>query len=263
MKNCFRQTPKNTNGLQSLTILLVLITLFFSHSLFAQGVRFIGEETIPLLYKNSQNKNEGALFELATALSTYTGLESNFEILPWARAYETALREPNIILISVLKTPQRERELQWIGKVLQAHASLIALKERTDIKITTIKQATKYVVASVRGYGSAKYLQRQGFNEKNNLALTSHQSQMWQLLYNKRVDLVMANINIGRFEAKHIGLEPSLMQSKLLIDELVNELQFATGLSTPLTTVMLLQNGLEALKKDGTYDAILKKWSLN
>ena len=51
------------------------------------------------------------------------------------------------------------------------------------------------------------------------------------------------------------------MQSKLLIDELVNELQFATGLSTPLTTVMLLQNGLEALKKDGTYDAILKKWS--
>lgn len=163
----------------------------------------------------------------------------------------------------MLKTPQREHELQWIGQVLQAQAHLIGLKEITDISITNIQQAKKYVVASVRGYGSERYLQSQGFSEKINLVLTSHQGQMWQLLYNKRVDLVLSNLKIGRFEARYIGLEPSLMQSKLQVHELKNDLEFATGLSTPIKTVLLLQNGLNVLKKDGSYAAILKKWDLN
>jgi polar amino acid transport system substrate-binding protein len=253
---------RNVNSEACLSNWLLVLSLCFSVNSFGQGIRFVGEETMPLLYENSQHKKDGALLELALALSTYTGLESTVETMPWARAYETALQEPNVVLIAVLKTPQRERELQWIGKVLQAQAHLIALKERTDINITAIEQAKKYVLASVRGYGSAKYLLRQGFSEKHNLVLTSQPSQIWGLLYNKRVDLVLSNLNIGRFEAKFIGLEPSLMQSKMQIQELVSELQFATGLATPLATVLTLQKGLIALKNNGSYDAILKKWNL-
>jgi polar amino acid transport system substrate-binding protein len=236
---------------------------FFCLDSYAQNIRFVGETTIPLLFENSQKEKYGALLELVNVLSAYTKLESTVELMPWARAYETALREPNVVLIAALKTPQRISELQWIGKVLHAQAHLIALKDRSDITITNIQQAKKYIVASVRGYGSAAYLLGQGFNEKHNLVLTSHQSQMWGVLYNRRVDLVLANLKIGRFEAKHIGLDSKRMRSKLKITELTHDLEFATGLSTPAATVLQLKNGLDALKKNGTYNAILNKWNLD
>jgi hypothetical protein len=51
------------------------------------------------------------------------------------------------------------------------------------------------------------------------------------------------------------------MENKLQIHELINELQFATDLSTPLKTVLLLQNGLKALKENDCYQTILKKGS--
>lgn len=236
---------------------------FFSIDTFAHKIRFVGEQTIPLLYENTQQVKVGAMLELAQVLSDHIKVEATFEILPWARAYETALQEPDVVLIAALKTPQREQELQWIGKVLEAKANLIALKERSDIKINHIDQAKEYVVASVRGYGAAKYLVRQGLSEERNLVLTSQQSQMWRLLFSKRVDLVVANLEIGRFETQHIGLEPTLMHSTMQILELKSELQFATGLSTSDYTVKRLRDGLKDLKEDGSYQAILRKWNLN
>ena len=216
-----------------------------------------------MVYENSELQKEGALVELSIALSDRAGLSSSFDIMPWARAYETALQQPNTVLLAVLKTTQRESELQWIGKVLEAKAYLIALKERTDIQLNNIEQAKEYLTASVRGYGSAGYLLRQGFSEDKNLILTSHQSQMWGILYNKRVDLVISTLKIGRFEVKEIGLDPSLLTGKLQIQELTYELQIATGLLTPPATVTLLRDTLSSLKKDGTYDAIFEKWDLN
>lgn len=258
----FKRYQKHKTAQHYLVYWFSLMLMSFSVDSFGQVLRFVGEETVPLLYENAQKSKEGALVDLAIALSIFTGHESTFEILPWARAYEIALQKPNVILISVLKTPQRKKKLQWIGKVLQAEAHLIALKERTGINIKHIDQTNNYVLSTVRGYAAAKYLLRQGFSEKYNLVLTSHQSQIWRLLYNRRVDLVLANLKLGRFEAKYIGLDPSLMESKLQILELKNELQFATGLSTPLKTVLSLQNGLKALKENGSYQTILKKWDL-
>lgn len=239
-----------------------LSALFSSAGAFAQEIRFVGEDTIPLLYENEKKLKVGAMVELAQALSAYTGLKSKIEILPWARAYETALTEPNVVLLSALKTPLREPELRWIGKVLEAEANLIGLTTRTDIKINNLDDAKDYIVASVRGYGSARYLLRQGFSEKYNLILTSHQSQIWRLLFSKRVDLVVANLKFGQYEAEHLELDPAMMHSKFQILELKNELHFAAGRVMPEETAELLQQGLTALKQNGSYEAILKKWGL-
>lgn len=55
--------------------------LCFSAGAFGQEIRFVGEDTIPLLYENEKKIKVGALVELAEALSAHTGLKSKIEIL--------------------------------------------------------------------------------------------------------------------------------------------------------------------------------------
>ncbi|MFT4938896.1 MAG: polar amino acid transport system substrate-binding protein [Paraglaciecola sp.] len=228
----------------------------------AQEIMFVGEAVPPLILMDENKHKSGALVELAQALIDYTKITASIEILPWARAYEMGLNDANVILLSVLKTKNREPKFQWIGKVHHAKAHLIGLKSRNDIQISELTHAHNLRVGSVRGYGSATYLINHGFKEGTNLALTSNTEQMWGLLFNDRVDLVLSNFETSPYEILSVGYDPLQVTDILEVRALSNELQFATGHNTPLATVEKLTEGLSELKKDGSYAAIKKKWGL-
>ena len=229
----------------------------------AEEIIFVGEAVPPLILEDENKHKSGALVELAQALIDYSKISASIEILPWARAYEMGLHDANVILLSVLKTEAREGQFQWIGKVHQARAHLIGLKNRPDIHITRLEDAYPLRVGSVRGYGSATHLINKGFKEGTNLVLASNIAQLWGLLFNDRVDMVLSNFETSPYEIKSVGYDPLMVTDILEVTALTNELQFATGHNTPSATVKKLTDGLAALKKNGSYAAIKMKWGLN
>ena len=242
--------------------LTCIISLLSTVNVAAQEILFVGEIVPPLIVLEDEQHKTGALVELAQALINYTKLDASIAFIPWARAYEMSLNEPNVILLSVLKTPIREPQFQWIGKVHQAKAHLIGLKNHDKLSVSELGDAVKLRVGSVRGYGSATYLINNGFEEGSNLVLASNSSQMWGLLFNDRVDLVSSNFETSPYEIKSAGYDPEQTKDILDVTELSNELQFATGHNTPISTVKILAEGLTALKLNGTYAAIKRKWGL-
>jgi polar amino acid transport system substrate-binding protein len=240
-----------------------ILYLCCAPKLLAQEIIFVGQAVPPLIQMDENNHKSGALVELAQALIDYSKITASIEILPWARAYEMGLNDANVILLSVLKTTNREPLFQWIGKVHQARAHLIGLKNRPDIQLNKLQDACSLRVGSVRGYGSATHLINNGFAEGTNLALASNTAQMWGLLFNDRVDLVLSNFETSPYEILSVGYDPLQVTDILEVTALTNELQFATGHNTPLATVEKLTEGLAELKKNGTYGAIKSKWGLS
>ncbi len=225
-------------------------------------IRFYSEVAAPFYWLDANGEPQGASVDLANAISALTGIQSTVESMAWARAYYEATHRPNIVLTSVLKTPARESEFQWLGLVHVARASFIGLKARQNIQLANVDDARRYRVGTVRGYGAANYLLKQGFVEKQNLILATNTEQLWSLLYSGRIDLALSNLETDRFEISDAGFDPALVTAHFNVDELNLQIQMATGLTTPAATASAISDALSELKQNGEYTRIMTKWGL-
>lgn len=226
------------------------------------NVYFYTEVSRPYYWFDNNNQPQGATLDLAVALMANTELQGVVEHVPWARAYLEAKNKPNVVLLTALRTPEREKQLQWLGTVHTAEAHLLSLKTNSNIQISKLEDAKKYMVATIRGYGSAEFLIKNGFVEGENLLLLSNQTQLWSMLHKGRVDLVLDNLTTANFDILSAGLNNEDVHSLLNIQELNMNLALATGHLTDKNTTELLRIGLQQLKSNGTYHQIMKKWGL-
>jgi polar amino acid transport system substrate-binding protein len=241
--------------------------LFFS--VFAQEpkpahkkLRFYTEVSRPYFWFNENNQPQGAAFDLALALMAHTNLVGVVEHLPWARAYVEAASKPNIVLLTVLRTKNREKQLQWLGTIHTAQAHLLALKDNSKIQLIRFEDAQKYMVGTIRGYGAAEFFTNNGFIEGKNLMLLSNQTQLWSMLFKGRIDLVLDNLTTARFDILNAGFNSEDVKSLINIAALNVDLELATGHSTNKKTTVRLRIGLQQLKNNGSYQQIMEKWGL-
>lgn len=241
-----------------LSLLIVLPALAKPSSV----IRFYSEISAPFYWLDDEGRPQGVNYDLANALIEQSKLNATIEHLPWARALQQAVNQPNVVLMSVLRTKEREPQFQWLGSIDKAEASFIKLTKRTDIQLNNLEQVKLYRVGTIRGYGAANFLISQGFEDFDNLTLVANTDQLWTMLYKGRIDLVLSNPTTSQYEAESHGLDPSKIQPTYNVSELSLSLAVATGHQTNNKVVEQLSSGLEALKANGTYDQIMKKWGL-
>ena len=92
----------------------------------------------------------------------------------WARAFQETLKKPNLVLLSLLRTDEREAQFQWLGKVHKVKSSLASLCISTHIQLDSLEDAKAFRVGTIKGYGSADFLQNKGLVEAQNLRLISN-----------------------------------------------------------------------------------------
>ena len=183
-------------------------------------IRIYNEISAPFYWLDEEGNPQGVNHDLANELMAHTNLNATVEHLPWAQAFKQAVNQPNVVLMSVLRTPSRESQFQWLGIVDVARASFMKLTERKDIHINRLEDAKGCRVGTIRGYGSANFLLSQGFEEFNNLTLVTNTEQLWSMLYKGRIDLVLANPVSSQYEAIGHGLDPTQIESIYTVPEL-------------------------------------------
>jgi polar amino acid transport system substrate-binding protein len=247
--------------------LIVCYALF--SNVFAQELKstnkevyFYTEISPPYFWFDENGQPQGAAYDLALALMAHTNIQGVVEHLPWARAYVEATSKPDIILLTALRTQQREEQFQWLGTVHTAQAHLIALKSNSSIQLVDFEDSKKYIVGTIRGYGAAHFLTDNGFSEGKNLKLLSNQKQLWSMLFKGRIDLVLDNSTTGKYALLSAGFDSEDVKSLVQIEALNANLEMATGNLTNNTTAERLRIGLQQLKDNGVYQQIMNKWGL-
>ncbi|MDC0336220.1 transporter substrate-binding domain-containing protein [Pseudodesulfovibrio sp.] len=81
------------------------------------------------------------------------------EFMPWPRAYSMVQSQPNTVLFSMVKTPEREPLFKWVGPIALSRTLLIA-KGNSPLTMNDLEDAKGLTIGVVRDYMSAQILER-------------------------------------------------------------------------------------------------------
>lgn len=244
-------------------LLKVMLTACVGISLAAQAdepVKIITEEFPPYNYTD-QGQITGLSTDVVNAVLKELKLQGAIQSLPWARAYDTAKSASGVLIYSIGRTPEREPLFKWVGVIAPTDYYLYALPGKA-LKIDSLEMAKPYQIGTVNQDVGEQFLLARGFVKGQNLQSSVKYELNYQKLKMGRVDLWIMNELTARHLARQAGDDPAKTLAKVYrISDLSSEGYYmAFGSQTPDATVALFRKGLEAIKKNGTFEALKKKW---
>lgn len=231
------------------------------HAFANDEIRIVTEELPP--YNMTQGgRITGISTEVVQAVLKEVGMSAPIQSMPWARAYDTALNLENVLIYSITRTPQREKLFKWVGDIAPMHWYLFA-RAGSSIRLASLDDARKYQIAAVKEDAGEQYLLFQGFVAGKNLQSSNKYQYNYDKLKNGRADLWISLELNALHLIREAGEEPERTVVRALsLPELDGEngLNMAFSLKTPDALVERFRKALQSVHRNGTYDAILKKW---
>ena len=180
--------------------LLTLIFFGTHYATAASPLRVVTSEFPPYSY-SAGGSAEGIAVEKVRSLLDGAGLDSQIDVYPWARAYEVSMREPNVLIFLIARTPEREASFHWIGSLIDFDVKLFRLSERHDIQINSLQQLNGFKTGSLNRDVKGEYLQQQGIKTIN---YATEESGV-HMLKRGYIDLMPAEVNSFNYRVQRLG----------------------------------------------------------
>lgn len=213
----------------------------------AQTVRPVTEAT-PYTYLRD-GKVAGPATEIVEATLQRAGFaDFKVQIYPWARAYDMALNEPNVLIFLIARTPAREPLFKWVGEFMKMEYHLYKLKDRADVVVSRLDDARRYTVGTMRDDLRHHYLQSKGFTR---LVVSAQNMDNFRKLINRKVQLIPLPENDALQLCRDTGFDCNQLEKVHTLDELTAALYMAYSPSTDDTTVERTRKAFDELKAEG------------
>lgn len=243
------------------TVQLAALACLALRAFAGDDIRIVTEELPP--YNMTQDgRITGMSTEVVQAVLKEVGISAPIQSMPWARAYDIALNSENTLIYSITRTPQREKLFKWVGDIAPVHWYLFA-RSGSNIHLASLDDARKYQIAAVKEDAGEQYLLSQGFVAGKNLQSSNKYQHNYDKLKLGRADLWISLELNALHLIRQAGEEPEKTVVRALsLPGLDGEhgLNMAFSLKTPDALVERFRQGLLSIHRNGTYDAILKKW---
>ncbi len=207
------------NGVITLRQLL----FFFSFISLSIGYVYTGEIKIVTYewapYNYSENsKIIGISTEIVRAILNKANLKADYSVYPWARAYQMAQEEENVLIYTIRRTPEREHLFKWVGPITPpSNSFLYKLKKRKNIIINSLEDAKQYNIGVVNRDSMHQYLLTNGFEEGKNFELVPKDIlNLWKIFSN-RIDLIIWTELTLPIKAKEIDLPYNQLEKVFLL----------------------------------------------
>lgn len=232
---------------------LYLLILFFSWPALSKPTLTVVTELSPPNQTLLNNQVAGESTELVKAIFAKANLNANIELYPWARAYNMALKKPNIFIYSMAKTAEREKHFHWIGEVATYQMGFVKLSSRSDINITSNEQAKQYKIAVQRHDLAAQRLTERGYT----VVYTSDINKSYQLLMSGKVDLIIDDKNYIAAMAEQLALDEARFSFAHAIDFLTMKGYLAANINTDQRYIDALKAAFNEVIMTPRYNAVM------
>lgn len=193
--------------------------------------------------------------EVVQAIQECTGTHDPVEIIPWARANAVAAKEPNVLLLPIVATPERGRYLYFVGPILNVHIAAYALRGRAQELLTKDPSLRTALAGGRRGSVFVSQAKSAGYNFAYE---TNSSDSALQMLIMKRLDLWFESEILAASAIKDAGIDMHELT------EMVNfPPQFAyLAFSRKTSPTVIREWGLclRKIKQNGTFQHIHRKW---
>lgn len=234
-------------------LILALAALLGTSPARAETLRVV-TETTPYSYQEGQRVLGTATEVVETTLRRAGLHDYRIRLYPWARAYDMALREANVLIYLIARTPARERQFKWAGEIMKIQYHLYRLDERDDIVVDTLHDAGNYTIGVMRDDVRQQYLQGKGFKR---LVVSAQWIDNFNKLLNRQVDMVPLTEDDAGSLCAQARFDCAGLRKILTLDEASTGLYMAYSLATPDDTVERTRAAFEKIKADGTVRRIM------
>ncbi len=237
----------------------ILICSFVSAPVFGETLQVVTEEYPPYNYTEN-GKVTGFCTEVVMEILKRAKLDYSIQSHPWAKSYQKARTEPNVLIYSMGRNIEREPLFKWVDVIARTEVFFYKLKSRPDIKIKTFDDVKKYKIGAVKDDFRALWLVKQGI--KDQLILVTDDRQNMRNLFEHKIDI----FPIGEYVAYHIahqeGRAFNSLEKTMYIKEMSTDLYMAFSKQTPDVMVEKCKKALFEIKKDGIYEKIKSKYAI-
>jgi len=235
-------------------ISIFLIFLMSITSGLAQELTIISEENPPFNFIKDgilTGSSTGVVREIMRRLN----LPAEIQVLTWARGYQLALSQPNVVLFSTARTQEREHLFHWVGPIYKVRFGFYA-KRGSGPYLTGLTDAKKVgAIATYKDDVREQLLKSQGFT---NLDSSKSPASNLKKLLAGRVDLwLYSNLGVPSV-ARQIGINPDDVELVLPFKDYYAYIALSKG--TPQAVAKKWQATLDDMKHEGTFRKIIKQW---
>lgn len=248
--------------LKKFKALAIVSAIFLSQLSFAENLsrlKYFTEEYPPFNYTDSGILKGIAveILEKSVAAAGEALPTDNVKVLPWSRAYRQTQKGPMLVLFSTTRTEQREPLFKWAGPIIDTKVVLASRKDK-NIVINSKDDLKAYSIAAVRDDIGEQLVKDLGVIPENKIQLSVNAESIIKKLDAGRVDLLAYEVNSMRYQIKNMGLNNEDFVAAFTLKE--GQLFYAFSKDVDDQLVEKLQGGIDAIKNDGTYESILKKY---
>lgn len=203
---------------------------------------------------------DGLAVEMAREVQRRAGIHDSmqFEIVPWARANSLAANEPNVLLLTAVRTPERERFLRFVGPVFLSRIAAFAVRGRAAELRARDPSLHSLRAGARRGSVFVLLARAAGYNVVDETAATDNAVRM---LMKGRFELWFEGEEIagGALAAAGYSVDDVEVMARLA----PQPVYFGFSRGTPEAVVQAWDAALRDMKRDGSYQRIHRKWLPN
>ncbi len=211
-------------------------------------------ETTPYSYL-SGDRVVGTATEVVEKTLQNAGLtDYQIRVYPWARAYDLALKEPNVLIFLIARTPAREAQFKWAGEIMKIQYHLYRLRARTEVQIKTLADAKNYTIGVLRDDVRQQYLKSKGFQR---LVVSAQAIDSFNKLIGRQVDLLPLVEDDTAILCAQTHFDCAGIERVWTLDEASTGLYMAYSNATRDAVVQKTQAAFAKLKADGSVRKIM------
>lgn len=214
-------------------LIFVLSALLVNECVAGNKITVVTESWKPYNYL-ANGKVVGQSTEVVESILQLTDIAYDISLYPWARSYSMALKYPNILIYSIVRSPARSKKFHWfcpIGEQVFYH--VYTLSSREDITVDNLDTLRKYSIGVTRDTFPHEFLKARGFEEDVNFQVTATNKTNLIKLLNNRVDIIIEANDVVYQRLIEAGFANSHIKSTLPLKDHVLEHCMAMSLSTP------------------------------
>jgi len=222
-------------------------------------INVVTENYPPYSFLNNKGKLEGCSVELVKELFKINKDDLNVKIMPWSRAYMTALNTKNTLIFSIARNEIRESKFHWIGKIKQEKYFFWGLTSIYSQKIMSEDEFKSSLIVVAKYTTNDQMLTVKG---ENKLYRVTELTQGINMLLSKRVNLIVET-KIGmqkRFEKE--GYDFSKIMPAYELPELNYDLYIAMNLNSDHRIVKRMRNAYQQLVNSDVFTNVISQCGL-
>lgn len=236
------------------TFAILLTGVLSSGTLAAQTLSVYFDNSEPLQFVSADSKPAGFVVDVVREIQRRTHNRDMLQPVPLARGLNRLGSSPNTLLFLVARTAYRENRYKWIGPIFESSDAL-CVKADSKLTITDLEDAQKIGTIRVyRGDVSDQTLTALGFTNLDRA--NSNVSNVKKLMAGRIALFVCSPTNLKAI-AEQAGCQQD--DFKLVYEFMHTQLYIAASPSTDATEVKKWNHALVQMKRDRTFEKILKR----